>query len=269
MSGPLYSRYVPPKKSNTVFNPPPSLEPQVSHTIATTSTSLYARYVPPKSKTQTIPQPQLPEPIGPTDSNDAQSKSKKRKRSEAKVEEDSREMQSKKKEKPKRKSRSLTVVEGAENIVLDSTSAVTPRNTNHPNQDEKVEDETAELGPEIIDAVSKGEDSPNVKSIPAKYSVTGGSRRVSAPEAQTGHVDSSGSASDGGDDRSDYSMDDSSSDSEFEDANAGAEAIFAKYRKSVQIAEAVQDKKSKKKEEGLNEASPEPELHGRITFQYA
>ncbi|KIW04867.1 uncharacterized protein PV09_04048 [Verruconis gallopava] len=241
MPAPLYARYVPPKKPEA---PVAQLEAP-SHPTPETSiveNSLYARYVPPKKA-----KPAAADAVTTNHGNIATnveesenlkeqevSQGRKRKRDEAIATELEKKAKSKNKEK-KHKTRALQVAQevvedASESHDADKGPVTAIVETHRDNQ--SIDDLTA---PEADD----------VNAILAKYSVTGRANYRVQHEKEQHEVGSTGDA-----ESDDY------------DPEAGAQAVFAKYRKALTLSQKRQKKEAKAESE--REKSPEPELHDLV-----
>ena len=239
MPGPLYARYVPPKKSaqtNQVTQPPP--EPEAG----SPKTQLYARYVPPKKSKPAVaetaaavveesrtPRDEV-EPSSPAPGDvETNGSGKKRKRDDAE--------KAKRKEK-KSKTRALKVATEEQSTTEEQEKGL---DTLSFPQEDATADEQMQWG-EADEAANDG--AVDVDAILAKYSVSGGTGRKTQPTApQTSTTQDGGE----GDDN---------------DAAAGAQAVFSKYRKSLTLSQKRQKKEEAKAGDDDKEKSPTPELHG-------
>jgi hypothetical protein len=148
----LYSRWVPPKKSNAPIEAPQSPAPQTITVATTPPSTLYARYIPPKNNARTIPHHQSPAPLIPTQPEDEEPKPKKRRKIEKKEEEQPKKD---KKDKKKHKSRKSELVE-------ESTKGL---------GDIQVEETAPEIEADEDEGQSDSEEGSNAKAqaILAKY----------------------------------------------------------------------------------------------------
>ncbi|KAF2431417.1 P-loop containing nucleoside triphosphate hydrolase protein [Tothia fuscella] len=279
MSAPPYARYIPPKTPGTTITLGENAAQDI-HKPSSTTPKLYNRYVPPKVSAASIEAPNF---SSSTKESSVSSKvtlgqdkegkldSKKRKRTKdvnvhddrkrliehgylktealekdsqiprngekSKVKKEKRDKRDKKEEKLKL--RSLEVADG--------NTAATAIGSN---------EEMNGNGPRNIELVD---------SIVSKYSVTNGAHRESRQASQNHQDDAEeGMEMDMDMDRdiAEEALDKPEVDTDEEITKAGVEAIFQKYRRTTQLAEAGHRKSKQNREEGASAPESEPELHG-------
>jgi len=292
MSAPLYARYVPPKKYQAPIQP---LAPQETtyKAIHNSTPQLYSRYVPPKGSkhsSEALATSLQPFDISlktnsiPTTTEDANLHSKKRKREEqSNTHKDRR-----------------ALIEASSTEHNEDEGATSRQNDpgikekkSKKRKSSKAEAVVAPLGHEGEQGQPEGGSPADADSILAKYSVTGGNHRVSLLRSREGrnkansydHMDidpldnedemSVGSADEAREEEEEEEEEDNSPDEERDEINqAGVLAIFEKYRRSTQLADADHEKtipnatarraREKKEREVAEDDEPEPELHGTI-----